>query len=182
MTNLFSPGDIITFWRDAGESRWFKMDADFDADVRKRFLPLWQETRDSRHADWETTAEGILALILVLDQFPRNMFRNSAEAFSTDPQALALAKRAIDQGIDQQIGTDLRAFVYMPLMHSEYLSDQRRCVELFRAFGNPNNLAFAEIHADIIRKFGRFPHRNTVLGRQTTAEEAAFLAGGGFKG
>lgn len=182
MTNLFSPGDIITFWLGAGEDRWFKADAEFDAQVRERFHTLWQATREGHHADWETTAEGMLALILVLDQFPRNMFRGSAEAFSTDPQALALAKRAIEQGTDRQIGTHLRAFIYMPLMHSEDPKDQLRCVELFRAFGNPNNLAFAEIHADIIRKFGRFPHRNTVLGRQTTAEEAAFLAEGGFKG
>ena len=182
MTPSFSPDDIISFWRNAGEDRWFKMDTAFDAGVRARFLALWQEVRDGHHADWEKTAEGVLALILVLDQFPRNMFRGGAEAFATDPQALALAKRAIAQGIDQQIGPDLRAFVYMPLMHSEDPKDQLRCVDLFRVFGNPNNLAFAEIHADIIRKFGRFPHRNTVLGRQTTAEEAAFLADGGFKG
>jgi uncharacterized protein (DUF924 family) len=182
MTASFSPDDILSFWRNAGEDRWFKADANFDTQVRARFHTLWQEARDGLYANWETTAEGTLALILVLDQFPRNMFRGSAEAFSTDPQALALTKRAVEQGMDQQIGTDLRAFVYMPLMHSEDLSDQRRCVELFRAFGNANNLAFAEIHADIIRKFGRFPHRNTMLGRQTTAEEAAFLAEGGFAG
>lgn len=182
MTTSFSPDDIISFWRDAGEDRWFKADADFDADVRTRFHTLWQEARDGRHADWEKTADGMLALIIVLDQFPRNMFRGSAEAFSTDPQALALTKRAIAQGMDQQIGPDLRAFVYMPLMHSEDPKDQLHCVEVFRAFGNANNLAFAELHADIIRKFGRFPHRNTVLGRRTTAEEAAFLADGGFKG
>jgi len=182
MTASFSPGDIISFWRDAGEERWFKADADFDTKVRERFSALWQEARDGRHADWENTAEGMLALILVLDQFPRNMFRGSAEAFSTDPQALALTKRAIAQGTDMQIGPDLRAFVYMPLMHSEDPKDQFRCVEVFRAFGNANNLAFAELHADIIRRFGRFPHRNTVLGRQTTAEEAAFLTDGGFKG
>jgi uncharacterized protein (DUF924 family) len=124
----------------------------------------------------------MLALILVLDQFPRNMFRRSAEAFSTDPQALALTKRAIEQGMDQRIGPDLRAFVYMPLMHSEDPKDQLRSIEVFRAFGNANNLAFAELHADIIRKYGRFPHRNTMFGRQTTAEEAAFLAEGGFAG
>ena len=182
MTTSFSFDDIISFWRDAGTDRWFKADAGFDAKVRERFLPLWQEARDGRHADWEKTAEGVLALIIVLDQFPRNIFRGSAEAFSTDPQALSLAKRAIEQGIDQQIDPDLRAFIYMPLMHSEDPKDQLRSVEVFRAFGNANNLAFAELHADIIRRFGRFPHRNTMLGRQTTAEEAAFLAEGGFAG
>jgi uncharacterized protein (DUF924 family) len=182
MTTSFSPDDIISFWRNAGEDRWFKADADFDTEVRKRFHTLWQEARDGLHADWEKTAEGMLALILVLDQFPRNMFRGSADAFATDPQALALTKRAIEQGMDQRIGPNLRAFVYMPLMHSEDPKDQLRCVEVFRAFGNANNLAFAELHADIIRKFGRFPHRNTMLGRQTTAEEAAFLAEGGFAG
>src|SRR5689334_14724057 len=114
MTTSFSPDDIISFWRNAGEDRWFKADVDFDTKVRERFHTLWQEARDGLHADWEKTAEGTLALILVLDQFPRNMFRGSAEAFSTDAQALALTKRAIEQGIDQQIGPDLRAFVYMP--------------------------------------------------------------------
>lgn len=182
MTTSFSPDDIISFWRNAGTDRWFTADAGFDTEVRERFHALWQEARDGGHSGWEKTPEGMLALILVLDQFPRNMFRGSAEAFATDPQALALAKRAIELGMDQRIGTDLRAFVYMPLMHSEEPKDQLRCVEVFRAFGNANNLAFAEIHADIIRRFGRFPHRNTVLGRQTTAEEAAFLADGGFKG
>jgi uncharacterized protein (DUF924 family) len=181
MTAL-SPDDVISFWRDAGAERWFKADAEFDATVRERFETLWQEVRDGRHADWEETADGMLALIIVLDQFPRNMFRGSAQAFATDPQALALTKQALAQGIDQRIGPELRAFVYMPLMHSEDLQDQLRCVEVFRAFGNANNLAFAEIHADIIRRFGRFPHRNAMLGRQTSAEEAAFLAEGGFKG
>jgi len=182
MTTSFSPDGIISFWRNAGEDRWFKADADFDAEVRARFHKLWQEARDDLHANWEKTADGMLALIIVLDQFPRNMFRGSAEAFSTDPQALALTKRAIEQGMDQRIDPDLRAFVYMPLMHSEDPKDQLRSVAVFRAFGNVNNLAFAEQHADIIGKFGRFPHRNTMLGRQTTVEEAAFLADGGFKG
>jgi uncharacterized protein (DUF924 family) len=182
MTTSFSPDDIISFWRNAGEDRWFKANADFDAEVRERFQTLWRDARDGQHADWMKTPEGMLALIIVLDQFPRNMFRGSAEAFATDPQALALTKRAIELGMDQRIGPDLRAFVYMPLMHSEDPKDQLRCIEVFRAFGNANNLAFAEIHADIIRKFGRFPHRNAMLGRQTTAEEAAFLAEGGFSG
>jgi uncharacterized protein (DUF924 family) len=182
MTTAFSPDDIISFWRDAGADRWFKANPDFDAEVRERFQTLWQETRDGLHADWEKTAEGVLALIIVLDQFPRNMFRGSAEAFSTDPQARALTAHAIEQGMDQRIDLELRAFVYMPLMHSEDAKDQLRSIDAFRTLGNANNLAFAELHADIIRKYGRFPHRNTMFGRQTTAEEAAFLAEGGFAG
>jgi len=182
VTTPFSPDDVISFWREAGAERWFKADADFDASIRARYLGLWEEARAGKCADWASSAEGILALIIVLDQFPRNIFRGSADAFATDPQARELTAQAIAQGFDQQIPADLRAFVYMPLMHSEDPKDQLRSLEVFRALGNANSLDFAQIHADIIRKFGRFPHRNTVLGRQTTAEEAAFLASGGFAG
>ena len=131
---------------------------------------------------WEATPEGALALIIVLDQFPRNMFRNDPRAFATDPQALAVAERAIAAGFDRKVDRALQSFFYMPLMHSEELADQQKCVDLFRGFGNDNNLKFAQIHEDIIRRFGRFPHRNSVLGRISTAEEENFLKDGGFAG
>src|SRR3569833_4772562 len=143
MTTAFSPDDIISFWRDAGADRWFKANPEFDAEVRERFQTLWQEAREGLHTDWEKTADGVLALIIVLDQFPRNMFRGSAEAFSAGPQARALTAHAIEQGMDQLNDPEMRAFDYMPLMHSEDAKDQLRSIEVFRTLGNAHNLAFA---------------------------------------
>lgn len=177
-----SPTDILTFWRAAGSERWFKKDAAFDAEVRTRFLAAWEAARDGRLAAWEDSDDGTLALILVLDQFPRNIFRDEARAFSTDAAALEVARRAVERGTDARVDPALRAFVYLPFMHSENLADQERCVALCRAAGLTDNIDFAIEHADIIRRFGRFPHRNRALGRATTPEEAAFLAAGGFAG
>lgn len=176
------PQDVVSFWLEAGAQRWFTKDEAFDAELRTRFRPLWEQARNGQLASWEASDEGALALILVLDQFPRNIFRNDDRSYATDAMALRLCKHAIERGVDRRIDPALRAFVYMPLMHSESLDDQNRCVELFREHGDPENLKFAEIHADIIRRFGRFPHRNAVLGRATTPQEAAFLADGGFAG
>jgi uncharacterized protein (DUF924 family) len=118
----------------------------------------------------------------VLDQFPRNMFRGDPRVYATDAQARNVAVDAIERGVDTRIDPALRAFLYMPLMHSEDLTDQERCVELFSRGDNPENLKYARHHADIIRRFGRFPHRNRMLGRTTTADEQAFLDSGGFSG
>ncbi|TJX00435.1 DUF924 domain-containing protein, partial [Neisseria gonorrhoeae] len=127
--------------------------------------------------------EGALALTIVLDQFPRNLFRGDAETFSSDPLAREVASRAIERGVDTRTDPRLREFLYLPFEHSEDLDDQERCVALFSQYDcHPDNLKYAEDHADIIRRFGRFPHRNRVLGRQTTAEEQAFLDAGGFSG
>ncbi len=180
--NLPSPADILAFWREAGMSKWYIKNDAFDAEVRRRFQRLWEAARNGKLTGWEKTDDGALALVIVLDQFPLNMFRGDAQTFSTDDQALAVAVRAIAGGADTRIEHDLVEFLYMPLMHSERLADQDRCIELFRARGRPENLKFAEIHADIIRRFGRFPHRNLVLGRTTRAEEQTFLAAGGFEG
>lgn len=177
-----SPADIIAFWTDAGYDRWYAKNDAFDAEIRARFLATYEAARDGRLASWEASDDGTLALIVVLDQFPRNLFRNDPRAFATDDAACALAKRAIARGVGDRVDPALRQFVYMPLMHSEDLADQEQCCALFRAAGESDNLKFADIHADIIRKFGRFPHRNAVLGRETTAEEQAFLDAGGFKG
>jgi uncharacterized protein (DUF924 family) len=179
---LASAADVIAFWREAGPAKWYKKDEAFDAEVRRRFLGLWETARAGELAAWETTDDGALALVVVLDQFPRNMFRGDARTFSTDDQALAVAARAIARGADARIAPDLIEFLYMPFMHSERLADQDRCVALFRSRGRPENLKFAEVHADIIRRFGRFPHRNILLGRATSAEEQAFLDAGGFAG
>jgi len=131
--------------------------------------------KDEVPPNWLESAEGFLAAILVLDQFPRNMFRGSAQAFATDAQALALSKRAIAEGLDMKLPPEKRCFVYIPFQHSEDLADQRRSLELFTALGNPENLDFAKRHEEIIARFGRFPHRNASLGRATTPEEEAFL-------
>lgn len=177
-----TPADIITFWTNAGRERWYAKNDAFDAEVAARFRLSYEAARDGALASWETSDDGMLALILLLDQFPRNLFRDDPRAFATDPQACALAKRAIDGGVGDRVDPQMRQFVYMPLMHSEDLADQQRCCELFRATGETDNLKFADEHADIIRRFGRFPHRNAVLGRDTTAEEQAFLDAGGFQG
>jgi uncharacterized protein (DUF924 family) len=180
--SLPSPADILAFWREASGERWYTKDDAFDAEVRRRFLGLWEAARAGELAAWEETDDGALALVIVLDQFPRNMFRGDARSFSTDDSACAVADRALARGADTRIDSGLVEFLYMPFMHSERLVDQERCVALFRSRGRADNLKFAQVHADIIRRFDRFPHRNLLLGRTTSAEEQAFLDAGGFAG
>jgi len=180
--DLITPADILAFWREAGYDRWYKKDDAFDADVRRRYLDIWQRASAGELSAWEASDDGALALTIVLDQFPRNIFRGDARAFSSDAQAREVAARAIARGADARIDPQLAEFLYMPFMHSEILADQLRCVELFRSAPNPDNLRYAEEHAEIIRRFGRFPHRNLMLGRATTAEEQAYLDAGGFSG
>jgi len=177
-----TPAEILAFWREAGRERWYKRDDAFDAAVRARFLDLWQRAAAGELSSWEATDDGALALVIVLDQFPRNMFRGDVRTWSSDPLAREVADRAIARGVDRRIEAALLEFIYMPFMHSELLADQLRCVELFRETGNTDNLGYAEDHAGIIRRFGRFPHRNRILGRTTTPEEQAFLDSGGFSG
>ena len=177
-----TPHDVLAFWRAAGPSRWFKKDAGFDAEITARFLRTYELAAAGRLSAWERTAEGALALLLVLDQFPRNMFRNDAMTYASDRQAREVATRAIQRGADARIDPALLEFLYMPLMHSEHLPDQLRCIELFRGTANAENIRYAEQHAEIVRRFGRFPHRNRILGRETTPEEQAFLDAGGFSG
>jgi uncharacterized protein (DUF924 family) len=177
-----APGEVLAFWRAAGRERWYTRNDAFDADVRSRFLDLWRRAAAGELSAWQATDDGALALTIVLDQFPRNMFRNDASTYSSDALACEVATRAIAGGADLRVAADLLEFLYMPLMHSEQLADQLRCVELFRKAGNADNLNYAERHADIVRRFGRFPHRNRILGRTTSAEEQAFLDSGGFSG
>jgi len=177
-----APGDILAFWREAGRERWYTRDAAFDEEVRRRFFGLWQKAAAGELSSWETSDDGALALVIIFDQFPRNMFRDDIRTYSTDGQAREVASRAIARGADTRIEAALLEFLYKPLMHSEQWSDQQRCAELFRKAGNTDNLRYAEDHADIIRRFGRFPHRNRVLGRSTTSQEQAFLDNGGFSG
>ncbi|MBB4361676.1 uncharacterized protein (DUF924 family) [Bradyrhizobium sp. CIR18] len=177
-----APSGILAFWREAGRERWYKRNDAFDAEVRRRFLALWQKAVAGELASWEASDDGALALVIVLDQFPRNMFRGTSQAFASDAQARDVARRAIDRGVDERIDPVLLEFVYLPFMHSEHLPDQLRCVALFQNTENAENLKYAREHADIIQRFGRFPHRNRLLGRDSTEEEQAFLDKGGFAG
>ena len=177
-----TPHDVLAFWRAAGPSRWFKKDAGFDAEITARFLRTYELAAAGRLSAWERTAEGALALLLVLDQFPRNMFRGDARTYAADPLARDIARRALARGLDGEMPAVDRQFFYLPFMHSEHLADQEHCVELARNLGDDEFFQYAEQHADIVRRFGRFPHRNELLGRATTPDEQEFLDGGGFAG
>ena len=178
---IASPETVLAFWREAGPNRWFERDDAFDADIREKFLPTCEAAAAGKLEPWEATAEGALALCIVLDQFPRNMFRGEARTYATDPLARQVANRALKRGYDQDVADNMRGFFFLPFSHSEDPVDQDRAVELYRAAGD-ENLKYAEQHRDIIRRFGRFPHRNAILGRTTTPEEQAYVDEGGFKG
>ena len=179
---IAAPGEVLAFWRAAGHDQWFKKDAAFDDGIRARFLETYEAAAAGKLADWEDSADGALALAIVLDQFPRNMFRGDARTYAADPLARAVAGRALARGFDRDMPNSDRQFFYLPFEHSESLPDQERCCALFAATGDADLLKWAQSHADIIRRFGRFPHRNALLGRATTPEEQAFLDGGGFAG
>ena len=178
---IATPEQVLAFWREAGPDRWFKKDAAFDNAIRARFLATYEAAARGELAGWEASAEGALALVIVLDQFPRNMFRGTVRAFAADEGARWAANLALKRGYDLDVAAELRIFLFLPFMHSEDLADQNRGVELYRA-AEDENLKFAIRHRDIIRRFGRFPHRNALLGRSTTPEEQAFLDAGGFAG
>jgi len=180
--SLPSAPDVLAYWRALGAERWFVQDAAVDAEIRAKFQELYTAALAGSLLSWDDEASSALAHVVVLDQFPRNMFRGSAAAFAADPLARAAAGCAIKRGFDVQAVKAERPFFYLPYMHSEALADQERCCELCRTLGDEGTLKWAELHADIIRRFGRFPHRNAVLGRVTTLEEQAFLDGGGFAG
>ena len=184
-TDLSQPAtaaDVLAFWRHAGSTKWFTKDAAFDAEIKTRFLATYEAAAAGMLDGWEAKPDTALALLITLDQFPRNMFRNDARTFAADARARAIADRALARGFDQQVPADERQFFYLPFEHSEDPADQARNLALTRASGDAELVKWAELHADIIRKFGRFPHRNAALGRATTAEEQAFLDGGGFAG
>lgn len=173
-----TPQDIITYWLDeVTPARWFKVDTSLDDDIREHFIARWRDARDGNLDAWMQNAEGSLALLILLDQFPRNMFRGQAEAFSTDAKAREVTRRAIDKGFDMAVRKDARALFYLPLMHSENLADQDLCVKLIgeRLGEDSLNYPFALGHREEIRQFGRFAGRNAALGRNTTDAEQAFL-------
>jgi uncharacterized protein (DUF924 family) len=180
-TSLPAAAGVVSFWREAGPSRWFRKDAAFDSEFRDRFLAAHEAAARGDLDGWSGDAEGALALLILLDQFPRNAFRGTARMFATDEKARAVADAALNKGFDGATETSLRNFFYLPYMHSESPADQDRAVLLTAPLGADAH-KFAHIHRDIIVKFGRFPHRNAILGRETTPQEQAFLDEGGFAG
>ena len=176
-----TPADVLAFWREAGPSRWFRKDTAFDEQFRTRFIHAHEAALRGELDDWAQDADGALALLILLDQFPRNCFRGTPQMFESDTKALAIARKAVDAGFDMQVDEALRNFFYLPFMHSEQLADQDLAVELTRKLGD-EPLRYAILHRDIIERFGRFPHRNAALGRSTTPEEQRFLDDGGFAG
>ena len=176
------PEDILSFWRDAGPSLWWKKDDEFDAKITANFSEIHARASVGDLDHWAKLPNGALALIIILDQFSRNMFRNDPRAFEQDERCRAIVKEAMNSGVDRQVATDLSTFFYMPLMHSESLEDQKLCVQEMKRLGAKENIPHAIEHMEIIEKFGRFPHRNSVLGRETNSAEQEFLDGGGFAG
>jgi len=180
------PADVVTFWRLAGSKRWFEKSAAFDDAIRLKFEPTHHAAARGQYDAWIETAEGALALLILLDQFPRNLYRGSAHSYATDPLARHFAREAVARGHDRETETALRIFFHLPFTHSEDIADQDRSVALNEAMkaqtGDEGNLEWALLHRDIIVRFGRFPHRNRALGRETTPEEQAFLDEGGFAG
>lgn len=174
--------EILAFWIDEiGPEGWYKGGAALDALCRDRFLDDWEKGRRGDYAQWTTTAPGALALLILLDQFPRNMFRDDPRAFASDARARATAKAAVARDFDLATEGPARQFFYLPLMHSEVLADQDRSVRLIvMRFDVPEQIRHARAHRDIIRRFGRFPFRNAALGRASTPEEEAWLAEGGY--
>lgn len=175
-------GDIVYFWMAAGPERWFTKDAAFDSAVTQQFTLARQQALAGAYDDWTEIPEGAVGLVILLDQMSRNMHRHSADAFAGDAKALTIANHSIAKGDHFVLPARLAQWLIMPLEHAEDLESQRRCIALFELLNLPEMVKYARIHHDIIARFGRFPHRNAVLGRVSTAEETAFLAEGGFAG
>ncbi len=173
--------EILEFWEGIGAEGWYAVSEELDNEIRERFLELWHDVRNGAHKDWQLHADECLALIILLDQFPRNMFRGSGESFASDRMALCIAKKALRLNFDQQIEPPMRSFFYLPFMHSESPCDQDEAVRAFKTrMPAGGNMLHARAHRQVIRDFGRFPYRNEALGRPSTAEEIAYLEAGGY--
>lgn len=172
---------VVDFWREAGPSMWFAKDPAFDQRFREKFATLYEAAARGELVHWLKAPESALGLLILLDQYPRNSFRGTPRMYATDPLARQMAADTIAAGHDQAIEASLRLFVYLPFGHSESLADQERGVELCRSLGEPS-ASRAQHHRDIVRRFGRFPHRNAILGRKSRPEEERYLAEGGYAG
>lgn len=177
-----TPNDVLGFWRHAGPEKWFNKNSRFDESIRLKFEPVHHRAARGEYDAWAVTAEGALALLILLDQFPRNLYRESGHAFATDPKARSIARAAIESGFHLKLEPEVRGFFILPFEHSEDPVDQDFCLAVAAELEDPEVLKWAKIHHDIIARFGRFPHRNAALGRTTTAAEQAFLDEGGFAG
>ena len=176
------PADVVAFWREAGPQKWYTKDPEFDREISDRFAALHAAAAAGELDGWAARPDGALALLLLLDQFSRNMFRGTARAFAQDEKAQEVARAAIAAGFDRAHGDALRQFFYLPFMHSESILDQDLCVRLCHALPDRGTLPYARDHQRVIRRFGRFPHRNPALGRHSSPAELEFLKGGGFSG
>jgi len=181
---MTGPEDVLSFWLDeVGPEGWYLQEDALDSRIRERFLKAWQDAHAGKFSQWLTHPGGALAYIILTDQFPRNMFRGEGRAFATDRVALAAAKCAVDKGWDLKTDEPERQFFYLPMMHSENLCDQERCVRLMcerMPNSDASNLLHARAHREVIRKFGRFPYRNDALERPMTELEAAYVSNGGY--
>ncbi|KIN60773.1 hypothetical protein Z945_1752 [Sulfitobacter noctilucae] len=181
---MVSPEEILEFWIDEiGPKGWYAVDDALDETIRSRFLSTWEAACEGKFSLWLTYPSGALAYIILMDQFPRNMFRGEAKAFASDRIALAAAKSAVDRGWDMRIDVPVRQFFYLPMMHSENLMDQDRCVRLMcgrMGEEGASNLLHARAHREVIRRFGRFPYRNAALARSSTQLEQSYMSDGGY--
>lgn len=182
MAGDITPAAVIAFWHEAGPASWFTKSTAFDDLCRSRFLQAHEKAARGELSSWGNEAAGALALLILLDQMPRNMFRGHPRTWATDQHALAMAEHAIAQGFDREVPEELRGFFYLPFMHAEDIAAQERSVALYTERGSEDSLEWARHHRDIVARFGRFPHRNEVLGRSSTPEELAFLEEDGFRG
>lgn len=163
--------DLLDFWFALRPEQWWKADPQLDETIRERFLDVWKEQRHREVRDFLASAEDALAAVILFDQLPRNMFRGHADSYSTDHLALAIARSAVERGFDDRLPRERRGFLYMPFQHSERRDDQRQSLLLFSELGNEEQLRFARLHHDIVERFGRFPHRNAILGRAPRPDE-----------
>ncbi len=168
--------DLLTHWfSDEVSPLWFKSTDEFDAELTQRYELIWQQARDGLLDHWKTSAEGVVALVIILDQLPLNMFRGQGKRYSTEAKSRDIAHYAIDHDLIKAMPDKHKAFLFLPFMHSENLNDQQLAIELFEAAGLDDNAKFARHHYDVVKRFGRFPHRNGELGRESTPDEIAYL-------
>jgi len=171
-----TPEIIIDYWHsDRIRKQWFNSTPELDDEIRNQFEPVWQAAARGDLDQWKGSAEGCLALCIILDQFPLNMYRGEARSFETESNSIKVSKHAIDTGLDKALPSDRLIFLYMPLMHSESMDDQEQAIELYETAGLEENAGFARHHRDIVKRFRRFPHRNTILGRESSPAEQEYM-------